>query len=571
MTRNVIQLPRFDEEETRGGGFDEDDELYGDVRDSLMGGGKRRGGKGSVPEEKKIKRCQILAVEIRKRSEDLADAIRTLCLEGILYPTRNDEGLTFIYPSNEVIDEITRETFDGDSFRAVVLVRGLVLGRAFRSAADFETHKEDIVSKKGIKYTLDKATKDKVTISGMVLSKDKFEYDKEVKIVIWNMESGKVPEDGEKIERRPPREKKGGVKKEKTVREKMVKNYLLAYSDKVKGKDLDRVHPLMVGAVSLCNYLKTFENETYQKVLPLLDADPRTSFFLLMGEPVITTEMLAGTGKENDADHVRFGWGGLAIYRDAQSEWSEHLKAAAEKRPTLNGVSVSFEEAAKEVKKHLAGKSEKDSAKAARAMYDDFAEKGSFRVPGGELSPLPRASWEALYRNRGGSKKALEDQMRYLLPLILDDSKGGNDVDDVIEELLEEEEKLLDKEQKGHDLLVVNDSVQIRGGTSGVLASWLRSPNVMYAGPSPFADYNAEKMKKAEKLMKGNHQPPLVVRYMDALGKGPVAPSRSSAFEEDKKVSDTLEWDDDDDGIAIPSFGNKIGSLHTGGDIEFDI
>ncbi len=510
-----------------------------------------RGGK--IRPEQKIRRCQILATYIRERSEDLADAIRSLCLEQILYPSKFDEGLTFLYPSSEMINQIVKETFEGDSALAVTLIRRLVLGRAFKTPEDFETFKDDIICKKGYKFRYVSRSKDKVTLDdGFVLKKAPFSHKGNVDLVVWDIDAGQPPETGEMAERkRKPMKNEGG---DKNGRERMsiVREYVEAYRNQLGG-DIDRVHPLMVGSVSLCNFLKAFASDVYETVLPLLDADPRTSFFLLMAEPAIPDHLMTGSGNPKDPDHLRYGWGGVPLYGDAQENWKAHIKRASVlAKPKFKGREISLEEAHAKIRDEIKHLGDAAAMKKAATMYREFTETGKIGLEAGSLQPMGEEEWRKLYRDRE-SKKAVQDQARYIIPMILDDRKGG---DDHAQALLEEAAKLFEKDPKSEDLMHDMSRDGIGRSSSNTVHAWLRSPNFMHMNASPFPDFNREKMKRVDALMAANHQPPLVYRYMSAILSGSSHPSHKTdakhkhEHEEPEENVEAIDFDDD----SLPVF-----------------
>jgi len=159
------------------------------------GKGKYKGGKDS----KKPAICRTF-VYVKSHSDKLADIISALCIEGAMSLKKGMMGVSFIYPSKDLMKEITDDFENGREEVARDKIFSLILPDRFMSPEDFK--KKAVGSKNGALYNVKDVSDDKVTFSSpsgdwsIKRADDYRELEGSIasgKVSIWHLVSGSPP------------------------------------------------------------------------------------------------------------------------------------------------------------------------------------------------------------------------------------------------------------------------------------------------------------------------------------------------------------------------------------------
>ena len=444
------------------------------------------GGSSRLKGVNTTRRCQILADYIGKKNNDLSQCIRSLCLEHILY-NRAQDGTTFLYPTDEMIEGIIVDTFESsNAANAVNTVRKLVLTRSFKNGAEFEANKDNIVCKKGFKYVLDsvkgKGSSEVVKFNGFEITPaDDFNCPEGENIVVWKIVKGTLPETGELAERHDNRnfQRRDRDRKEKgkdeieggAIEPSLHKRKLIALDYTVKYfqyrnelRDSNINNPMLIGAVSCYNFLETYYKDIYVDALSLIDPEPATTLYLLLSnDKLVPDECILGNGSTDINAYIRYGWSGIPVYLDIISDWNRHSQKAIElysDRPQKPDMST---------------KMYSNAVDASMLFYNSMTSHQTYN--------------HIIKKYRGRnisddlSERQTEDQKRFILNAILTKlhSYRSGVPPDAERELREEIDCLFDHDKASYNLYkMVGRESSLVGNRGDCLLSWIRSKYFAY-------------------------------------------------------------------------------------------
>jgi len=373
--------------------------------------------KKTSPAHQLVKFCRIFQwVEIQ--DPEFALAISELCLEGALSPSHG-HGVTFLYPEDKAHrEEIVTKTYSIDADEAIKMIHALIIPAALVSGTDF---KRDVVgTRAGVRLTVESAEAGRVKLAGdveLAVAKDFLPLAKrEGDIAVWIITSGRPPLTGEsfappapvrKPKKKGPADSTGGSRRVRGGAAVSQRSELAARveAEYKRGMLQDGCrgggNPYLAKVVSLLNYLRAKNTESYEAVLPLVDLDPFTSFYLLI-EPYKTegTHLIQGG--------VLFGegaWNGGDIYSDAAAEFEAHFQsfAAQDISPHVENVRASV----------VGNNNPREAPALVHAAYQALTTQNTID---GQGPILPAATIAIL---GGGSaaaaKKLWQDELRFIL------------------------------------------------------------------------------------------------------------------------------------------------------------
>jgi hypothetical protein len=374
----------------------------------------------------------------------LAEAIRDLCLEGIL-GGRGGRGVTFLYPTDEVRKQIVEDASTTKAEDAIHQIEAHVIPQVLRTSADFR--KEVIGTRRGIKLEVESGTGASVSLkNGAKLKVASDFHSLKDNAAVWVVETGKVPLEGEayvpppRKRETPASKKEGGGPREArrvhfkdeggetplsylTDRAKLATNVEASYDACMRKDRCRSSDPYLTHTVSLLNFLRDQYPDLLTKVVPLLDRDPAVSFYLLI-EPYKTSTTSAGFLLENHTLFGEKGWNGAEVYEGAVSDFTEYFDLeemkqtnSAEDRSTGQYVvPYAFRDAAyvrgavDEARFKIleaAGGAVKVSSEV-HEVYTRFIAENSIQ----QVHPvLPDSTIQAVT----GSKKLWQDEIRFIL------------------------------------------------------------------------------------------------------------------------------------------------------------
>jgi hypothetical protein len=255
--------------------------------------------------KKTVKYCRIFKW-IEDRDAELSEAIRDLCMEGALAPNRSINGITFLMPSvaSPIRKDIVTKAYTKDADEAVRLIESLIIPDIFTSVNDFVNAKRPIGNKLGVKFTLDKSSKNEVHFKEFKirLTEPNFSmntlHKKENIIAVWDLIDGSPPVTGDSYNApKPvrPKQVEGGDPACETEIDRLASSYRAKFAESIELKFLDKIrtfntrinNPYLAIVLKLLKYLSTEHVEEYIKIKPILDIDPIITFYILF-EPYKT-------------------------------------------------------------------------------------------------------------------------------------------------------------------------------------------------------------------------------------------------------------------------------------------
>ncbi len=311
------------------------------------GKGKFKGGK----EGKKPAICRTF-VYVKSHSEKLAEIITSLCIEGAMSLKKGMMGISFIFPSKDMLKSIVDAFEGGHEEVARDKIFSLILPDKFAVAEDFK--KKPVGSKIGALYTVKDASGDKVSFTspgGDWSIKHADDY-RELegnfangKISIWQLVSGEPPMKTEEVYTIPYEPRKtgklgGGPSEEEHAAEAKAmaeeRNRVRVALDKLKidiaGKSAHDASRILGKAFS--RLFPLHGSQQYGDVEALIDADPVVNYVLFI-------TMAGAFGPEALIPRANFG----AIQGDG-GDYSGLLSGAASKVEEFvqSSKSVSYQE-----------------------------------------------------------------------------------------------------------------------------------------------------------------------------------------------------------------------------------
>ncbi len=354
---------------------------------------------------KSLKKFCKITQWIEQNDEPLAIAIRAMCMERGFFPRRST-GVTFVYPSAAVRKEIVAAVYSADPAAAEQLINAHLIYGALTTPAEFK----ECGSKLGILLEAKSTDAKSVTLAnGAKISPvPGFVPLRENKIAVWRVDSGSMPLEGKEYVpafKRDRAAKVGGgpaSSRRVAMGEKVAAEYDACMRSGSHGVD-----PYLACTVSLLNFLKSDCPDHLAAVLPFLDRDPCTSFYLLV-EPYTTNSSSCLL-----PDEVLFGprgWNCAEIFSSPVSEFGGFLDAAA---ACLQGDSAAIRGAIDRVRVHITGVDGRamNAVRTPKAVQDAYVALGSHNTIDGAGPVLPPASLARV----PGLKKLWQDELRFVL------------------------------------------------------------------------------------------------------------------------------------------------------------
>lgn len=310
------------------------------------------------------KHCRIF-VWVEGRDPGLAQAIRDLCLEGALAPSKASPGVTFVYPTAPVRDEIVDKAYSADAEEALRLLDAYIIPQCLPSAADF---RQVGGNRLGVQLRAVATEKGCVRLEGGALLRPAKDFSplRKDNIAVWEAVEGALPTEGPSAPKRVAARGGGRVRRRggaeppqgppPIAREKQpllgdwehlsaranIAIQVEAKFDKCMQKDGCRAFdPYLDSVASLLLFLKEKDPDRFVGVLPLLDRDPVTCFYILLepyktrGTPLLPDDLLFGRSSDhwNGADSFLQvgppGTGALATFEGFFASLPDQAQASA--------------------------------------------------------------------------------------------------------------------------------------------------------------------------------------------------------------------------------------------------
>lgn len=299
----------------------------------------------SAARDSQTKFCRIYR-RIEQKNSLFAEALRDLCLEGMLAPGAKYNGITFLYPPEKKIKDFIKMAYCDDAEKAIELLQTYVLPVAVNSSKEFINGKVGNLKKIRIN-TNATADGEKVTLSnGCVLEKDiKFQtlYGKG-SLSVWNVISGDVPTDGESYmpEFKKMARKGGGFFNWGNSKRIEILNF-------VKDKLSQNINsdPFIDILVSFINHLKLRDNNTLDMIKPLFDYEAIISFFIIFEPykkcgPYIIDDHVLESWKYDKPEHAPASFYIKYISREIydKNKLIELIKKIDDVRPNINSTNL---------------------------------------------------------------------------------------------------------------------------------------------------------------------------------------------------------------------------------------
>ena len=250
--------------------------------------------------EKKLhKFCRIM-LWVEAEEPELAQVIRQLCLEGALAAGKGSPGVTFALPTRELSATIVDKAYSSEPEEALRLLDAHIIPQCLATAEQWQAAGA-VGNRLGV--LLGPATVDdqgglKIKEARLAPADD-FVPLKKTNIAAWRVTEGRLPTEGVPAPRasrpplKPPARKRraggsvyggaapgsaaGPCPQRRAIARRVEAQYLEYLKDPA-----GRVDPYLDQVVSLLSWLKNTQREVFEAVVPLLDRDPVTSFYLFL-------------------------------------------------------------------------------------------------------------------------------------------------------------------------------------------------------------------------------------------------------------------------------------------------
>jgi len=249
--------------------------------------------------------CRIY-LWLEKYQSKLAECIKDLCLEGILSPNRNTNGVTFLIPTQDIIDRIYEETYSsgGNADNAIKMILAHTIPEYLPDVNSFKKHKK-LGNKLNIALPHVKdSSVNTVNFGDNVFSItviSDFYPSANRNLAIWKVSEGEIPITGERMaimdnKPKPKKAIKGGNTPDKYIKHsrpsiraifanfveiKYIEQYLTKLGSSKKDPYLCAVNKLLE------ELLKPENINEYDKVKIILDENHIVTFYILL-EPYKT-------------------------------------------------------------------------------------------------------------------------------------------------------------------------------------------------------------------------------------------------------------------------------------------
>lgn len=259
-----------------------------------------------MPSKAPVRYCRI-HLWLQHHEPALAEAITSLCMEGMLSAPPRGPGKTFIVPGKAVMKTIIDLVTEEDVEKAVTLVKAHIVPVYAPKGSDF---KQDIGSMAGFSLTGTGADGSAKLAGGAeikrVASYKSFK-DRE-NTAVWRVEKGELPISGAPWDPKKARDVRGGGETLGPSREHIWSE--LCQQAQLKGGDLDAVLELFATrATGLLEHLKDNSPEAFRRLLTVLPPNPIAALAIAL-EPCrpqdhfISDQDLSGWFEKRHAPHV---------------------------------------------------------------------------------------------------------------------------------------------------------------------------------------------------------------------------------------------------------------------------
>lgn len=246
--------------------------------------------------------CRIY-LWIERNQPKLAECIKDLCLEGVLSPNRNVNGVTFLLPNQSTIDKIYEETYGpgGNADNAVKIILAHIIPDYLPDVNAFKKH-----SKIGNKLNFALPSVSESSVNTVTFGDNTFTITNipefhsmpNRNLALWKVAAGEVPMSGERITHN-----KNGNTKKKSVKggdgnscsgdpkclqtsfRAIFANFVeLKYIEQYISKlGINKRDPFLYAINRLLDELQRADNkEEYNKVKIILDENHIVTFYLLL-------------------------------------------------------------------------------------------------------------------------------------------------------------------------------------------------------------------------------------------------------------------------------------------------
>jgi hypothetical protein len=354
---------------------------------------------------------------LKAYDKDFAEVIEDLCLERLM-----SSSITFLYPKdpefrNKIIAEATK-----DADKAVKMIESLIVPVVIASAAEFGRHAPNIGNRLGFKF-------EGVTVKGASVVCDKFELEplKEFsprassagRVAVWAIKSGHPPMSGAAYSipapvRHGKARKTGGaeVQGRHAVADRIARHVEEAYRACMRSENKCRDgNPYLGAVVGLLNHMKAHRPEALKAVLPVLDWNPVTTFYLIL-EPFKTSGAYL-------VPECCLPACSTPVFTDAVAEYKEYFDRAGEmfgsgEVPKAFSDRAGVTAATDAVRRFITQGAPVRAPEHIKKAYESLMADNSV---GGLGGVLPRETAAAI----SAEKKLWQDELRFILDEALKD------------------------------------------------------------------------------------------------------------------------------------------------------
>lgn len=248
--------------------------------------------------------CKIIQW-IENHNNKLADCIKDLCLENSLYTSQKNPGVTFLMPTNEVVNKIYDDTYgSGNADDAVKIVLSHIIPEYIPDVKSLLKFKK-LGNKLWVLFSLkEKNATNSVHFEGFTIEPvSSFETLSNKNIAVWKVTNGQPPLEGEKYEKpkasiKSPKRRpsvSGGIEFTDDIKELSL-SYKALYTNFIENHyivnyitkpEANKKNAFLYSINKLLDKMSTDFVEEYNMIKILLDDDYVVSYYLLF-EPYKT-------------------------------------------------------------------------------------------------------------------------------------------------------------------------------------------------------------------------------------------------------------------------------------------
>ena len=281
----------------------------------------------------RVKKSCSISQWLKSHDKKLYEAVENACALGLFRATKTS-GLTFLYPETSSLKNKMIDLLNYNDYEGVRMLQSLIVIDFLPSTSDWQSKKDDIPNRLGIKIEVKDVTNKEVKLGNGAVIKPiepkKFTAREDrSNMSVWEYKGNNLPMEGPKTDYKytkkgaPPHKVKGGLFN------KGVSPYGLAKACQGKAAGLiasgkyDKCNPFVDVLVSYLDYLKKNNNRAYNAHLHCISYCPEATFYNVFQPFYKDTDPASFSDWLDDTQ-------GITLSGSPATKYLEHLKYAAQ-------------------------------------------------------------------------------------------------------------------------------------------------------------------------------------------------------------------------------------------------